>query len=99
MLLQYGPTLVGCTEHDINLLYNTEYGAPPSATLCGGIGRIYMTALRSSHDREPCKTANLPISMPFGLATRVGPVNHVLHGSMGRDNFEGEGKALCKVGL
>ena len=99
MLLQYGPTLVGCTEHDINLLYNTEYGAPPSAALCGGIGRIYMTALRSSHDREPCKTANLPIGMPFGLATRVGPVNHVLDGSMGRGNFEGGGKALCKVGL
>jgi len=42
---------------------------------------------------SPVQTAAL-IEMPFGLMTRVGPVNHVLNGDpdlpMGRGNFEGE---------
>jgi len=40
---------------------------------------------------SPAKTTEL-IEMPFGLRTRVGPVNHVLGGgpdpSMGKGNFE-----------
>jgi len=31
------------------------------------------------HTSEPCKTAEA-IELPFGLRTRVGPRNHVLHG-------------------
>jgi len=31
------------------------------------------------HTSEPCKTAE-PIEIPFGLRTRVGPGNYVLHG-------------------
>jgi len=41
---------------------------------------------------SPAKMA-APITMPFGLRTRVGPRNHVFDGgpdpSMGRSNFEG----------
>jgi len=38
-----------------------------------------VVCLSICHSREPCKTAE-PIEMPFGLWTRVGPGNHVLHG-------------------
>jgi len=42
-----------------------------------------------------------PIEMPFGLRTRVCPMNHVLDGgpdpSMGRVNFEGgKGRPIAK---
>jgi len=41
-----------------------------------------------------------PIKMPFGLWTRVGPRNYVLDGgpgpSMGRGNFQGEGRPIVK---
>ena len=49
---------------------------------------------------SPAKTAE-PIEMPFGLRTQAVPRNYLLHGgpdsSMGRDNFEGETGAHCKV--
>jgi len=28
VFLQYGPALGGCTEQDVNLLYNTKFGSP-----------------------------------------------------------------------
>ena len=52
------------------------------------------------HNSEPCKMAEL-IEIPFGLRTRVGPENHVLH--WGQDPLwegailKGEGAAHCKV--
>jgi len=44
------------------------------------------------HTSELCKKAET-IKLPFAFRTRVGPMNHVLHGvhaNMRRNNFEGE---------
>jgi len=58
------------------------------------------------HDREPCKTAE-PITMPFGLWTRVGPRNRVLdEGAHWRQlanttepSMCGGDAALCQINL
>ena len=47
---------------------------------------------------SPAKTAE-PIEMPFGLRTRVGARNHVLHGVQiphGKGNFEGKTAPIAK---
>ena len=48
---------------------------------------------------SPAKTAE-PIEIPFGVVTRIGPRNHVLHGGAdpfrGRGNFWGRVAVHCK---
>jgi len=66
------------------------YCYPPRSMVCQSVTLV-----------SPAKMTE-PIEMLFGLRTRVGPGNYVLHGSrspMGRGNFEGErGVPLQSIG-
>ena len=65
---------------------DAAYCYGPSSMVCLSVW-LYVTLV------SPAKTA-VPIEMPFGLGTQVGPRNHVLNGGpdplMWRGNFEGE---------
>jgi len=60
--------------------------------VCRSVGRSVTVV-------NPAKTSE-PIDMPVVSRTRVGPMNHVLHGGpdlpTGRGNFEGGGRPVVK---
>jgi len=49
------------------------------AAYCYRPSSVVCRSVTVSHTSEPCKTTEV-IELPFGLKTRVGPRNHVLHG-------------------